>query len=62
MAAPFRRRARRFRTAIDGGYLPEKPRQYQTKAKNAQEAHEAIRPTDFGKERAGSGDHGGFMI
>jgi DNA topoisomerase-1 len=43
---------------FDGGYLPEKPRQYQTKAKNAQEAHEAIRPTDFGKERAGSGDHG----
>ncbi|GLT01163.1 DNA topoisomerase 1 [Sphingobium jiangsuense] len=41
----------------DGGYLPDKPRQYQTKAKNAQEAHEAIRPTDFGKERAGSGDH-----
>ncbi|RWE49952.1 type I DNA topoisomerase [Mesorhizobium sp.] len=28
-------------------YLPEKPRQYTAKAKNAQEAHEAIRPTDF---------------
>ncbi|CAN7529664.1 type I DNA topoisomerase [Mesorhizobium sp. LjRoot246] len=28
-------------------YLPEKPRFYTTKAKNAQEAHEAIRPTDF---------------
>jgi DNA topoisomerase-1 len=28
-------------------YLPEKPRYYSTKAKNAQEAHEAIRPTDF---------------
>jgi DNA topoisomerase-1 len=27
-------------------YLPASPRQYQTKAKNAQEAHEAIRPTD----------------
>jgi len=27
-------------------YLPPSPRQYQTKAKNAQEAHEAIRPTD----------------
>jgi len=25
-------------------YLPEKPRHYQTKVKNAQEAHEAIRP------------------
>ena len=42
----------------DAGYVPEKPRQYQTKAKNAQEAHEAIRPTDFGKDKAGSGDHG----
>jgi DNA topoisomerase-1 len=41
----------------DGGYVPDKPRQYQTKAKNAQEAHEAIRPTDFGRDRAGSGDH-----
>ena len=27
-------------------YLPDGPRRYQTKAKNAQEAHEAIRPTD----------------
>ena len=30
-------------------YLPEKPRFYATKAKNAQEAHEAIRPTDFSR-------------
>ena len=30
-------------------YLPEKPRYYSTKAKNAQEAHEAIRPTDFSR-------------
>jgi len=29
-----------------GDYLPNAPRNYQTKAKNAQEAHEAIRPTD----------------
>ncbi len=43
---------------FDSGYLPEKPRVYQTKAKNAQEAHEAIRPTDFSKDKAGSGDHG----
>ncbi|MBN8997801.1 MAG: type I DNA topoisomerase [Rhizobiales bacterium] len=28
-------------------YVPENPRYYQTKAKNAQEAHEAIRPTDL---------------
>ncbi|MEA1619294.1 type I DNA topoisomerase [Erythrobacter sp. T5W1-R] len=40
----------------DSAYLPEKPRFYSTKAKNAQEAHEAIRPTDFTRERAGSGD------
>ena len=43
---------------FDSGYLPDKPRVYQTKAKNAQEAHEAIRPTDFSKDKAGSGDHG----
>ncbi|OLP58455.1 DNA topoisomerase I [Xaviernesmea oryzae] len=30
-------------------YVPEKPRLYSTKAKNAQEAHEAIRPTDFSR-------------
>jgi DNA topoisomerase-1 len=41
----------------DAGYVPDKPRQYQSKAKNAQEAHEAIRPTDFGKDKAGGGDH-----
>lgn len=40
----------------DSAYLPEKPRFYATKAKNAQEAHEAIRPTDFRREAAGSGD------
>jgi DNA topoisomerase-1 len=28
-------------------YVPGAPRRYQTKAKNAQEAHEAIRPTDM---------------
>lgn len=30
-------------------YVPDAPRQYQTKAKNAQEAHEAIRPTDLSR-------------
>jgi DNA topoisomerase-1 len=39
-----------IRTLIGGdfgqNYLPSAPRQYQTKSKNAQEAHEAIRPTD----------------
>ncbi len=28
-------------------YLPDSPRMYKSKAKNAQEAHEAIRPTDM---------------
>ena len=31
-------------------YVTPSPRQYETKAKNAQEAHEAIRPTDFSKD------------
>jgi DNA topoisomerase I len=39
-------------------YRPEKPRFYSTKAKNAQEAHEAIRPTDFTRDRVASGDEG----
>lgn len=30
-------------------YVPSAPRKYSTKAKNAQEAHEAIRPTDMGR-------------
>ena len=43
---------------FDAGYVPDKPRHYATKAKNAQEAHEAIRPTEFGRDSHGSGDHG----
>ena len=31
-------------------YVPEKPRYYRTRAKNAQEAHEAIRPTDLARD------------
>ena len=50
------------RDAIDARfspeYRPEKPRMYSTKAKNAQEAHEAIRPTDFTRDRVGAGDEG----
>lgn len=30
-------------------YVPDAPRRYQVKAKNAQEAHEAIRPTDLAR-------------
>lgn len=33
-------------------YVPDAPRQYQTRAKNAQEAHEAIRPTDLARRPA----------
>ena len=33
-------------------YVPPSPRKYQTKAKNAQEAHEAIRPTDLARRPA----------
>lgn len=36
-----------IRSRFGGKYLPEKARRYSSKAKNAQEAHEAIRPTDF---------------
>lgn len=32
-----------------GEYVPEAPRYYKTKAKNAQEAHEAIRPTSLSR-------------
>jgi DNA topoisomerase-1 len=33
--------------SLGENYLPEKPRVFKNKAKNAQEAHECIRPTDF---------------
>ena len=33
-------------------YLPKAPREYKNKAKNAQEAHECIRPTDLAKDAA----------
>ena len=41
----------------DSGFVPDKPRKYTSKAKNAQEAHEAIRPTDFNRSSGASGDH-----
>ena len=36
-------------------YVPESPRQYKTKTKNAQEAHEAIRPTDLSRRPGNTG-------
>ncbi len=39
----------RIRSGFGEKYLPRAARLYQSKAKNAQEAHEAIRPTDFGR-------------
>jgi DNA topoisomerase-1 len=49
---------RAIASRYDAGFVPDRPRQYQSKIKNAQEAHEAIRPTDFDRSRAASGDHG----
>ncbi len=34
-------------SSLGKDFLPEKPRVFKNKAKNAQEAHECIRPTDF---------------
>ena len=57
MAAEAISAARRAITdRYDSGYVPDKPRQYQSKIKNAQEAHEAIRPTDFARRPGGSDD------
>ena len=41
----------------NAGFVPDRPRRYTSKVKNAQEAHEAIRPTDFSRTQAASGDH-----
>lgn len=38
-------------------YLPDSPRMYKTKAKNAQEAHEAIRPTELSRVPEGVRDY-----
>jgi len=49
---------RAIASRYSASFVPDRPRQYQSKIKNAQEAHEAIRPTDFDRPRAASGDHG----
>ena len=41
-----------IKTQIGEAYLPESPKFYKNKAKNAQEAHECIRPTDMSMEPA----------
>jgi DNA topoisomerase I len=41
-----------IRAEFGAKYLPDKPRVYRSPAKNAQEAHEAIRPTDLMREPA----------
>jgi DNA topoisomerase I len=38
-------------------YVPDQPRLYRSPAKNAQEAHEAIRPTDLGRKPADVAAH-----
>jgi len=48
---------RAIQNRYSAGYVPDRPRQYTSKIKNAQEAHEAIRPTDFDQPRGASGDH-----
>src|SRR5215217_3428161 len=40
-----------------GRYLPEQPRIYKSPAKNAQEAHEAIRPTDMARKPGDAARH-----
>ncbi len=48
MAPEAVHQARRYiESNYQSKYLPEKPRFYSSKQKNAQEAHEAIRPTDM---------------
>jgi len=51
VAASALQRVRDYiKTKYGGDYLPSYPRIYKTKSKVAQEAHEAIRPTDVGSK------------
>lgn len=50
MSASFITKTRKFIKSVYGeNYLSDKERRYKTRSKNAQEAHEAIRPTDASK-------------
>ncbi len=53
IAQVAREEARAYITAKFGGnFVPPQPRSYKTKAKGAQEAHEAIRPTSIARDPA----------
>jgi DNA topoisomerase-1 len=39
-----------IKSRFGADYVPDSPRMYKNKAKNAQEAHECIRPTDMGRD------------
>ncbi len=47
--AAIRDARRLIADSFGGAYLPDRQRTFTTRARNAQEAHEAIRPTDFGR-------------
>jgi len=50
LASSAKKQAREYIESVYGkDYLPKSPRSYKTKAKAAQEAHEAIRPTDISR-------------
>jgi len=44
-----------LKTNLGGGYILTAPRRFKTKAKGAQEAHEAIRPTEISREPESAG-------
>lgn len=46
-----------IKDSFDGEYLPKNPVQYTNKSKNAQEAHEAIRPTSIARTPANLRGH-----
>ncbi len=41
-----------IKSRFGADYVPDSPRMYKNKAKNAQEAHECIRPTEMGQDAA----------